>query len=143
MRKAFLFLTLLSLLMMSACYFVDKEIYEVDPVAGDPAIVTVVSNLDTLPQAPVGDSLEVFYSVNMENGELFFMEALLSDEILYTSDSIEGSFYVYPFQSAGVDSLFLDFYHSSNTNTLADKIGYEARITSRSYAIDFGEEAGK
>lgn len=143
MRTALRFLTLLSLFSLSACYFVDKEVYEVEPVADEPSVVRVISNLDTLFHPPVGDSLEVFYSLTVENGEFFFVEALVSEEIFYASDSIEDSFYVYPFQSAGIDSLFLDFYHSSNTNTLADKSGYEARISRRSYALDFGEEARK
>jgi len=143
MRKTLLLFTLVSLLPLGSCYFRDKDVYEVEPVAGDPAIVSVVSNLDTMDHPPVGDSLEVFYSVSVENGDLFFMEAVVSDETFFTSDSLEASFWIYPFLSTGIDSLFLEFYHSSNTNTLADKTGYEARITSRSYAIDFGEEEQK
>jgi hypothetical protein len=143
MNKLLYYFTLLSLLLPAACYYVDKDVYEVEPVAGDPAVVSVASNLDTLNNPPVGDSLEVFYSVTVENGEFYFMDALLSGETFYTTDSIEGSFYVYPSQSIGLDSLYMDFYHSSNTNTLADKTGYEARVTSRSYAIDFGGEALK
>ena len=143
MTKAVLICTLIFLLPLSACFFTDSEIYEIIPVADDPALLTVVSNLDTLFHPLVGDSLEVFYSASIVNGELYFMEALFSEEIFFASDSLEGSFWIYASQSTGLDSLVLDFYHSSNTNTLADLTGYEAGITSQSYAIDFGGEEPK
>lgn len=140
MRKALRSGTLISLLSLSACFFSDSEIYEVEPVAGDPAELTMVSNLDTLYNPLVGDSLEVSYSASIVNGILYIVEAEISEQIVYSSDSLEGSFWIYPSQSSGLDSLFLDFYHSSNTNTLADRTGYEAQITSHSYALDFGGE---
>ncbi len=143
MRYAFLGITLILLFLPKACYYTDSEMYKADPVADDPPLVTVVSNLDTLDQPHVGDSLEVSYELSIVNGEFFFMDAEISDESVYSSDSLRDSFWIYPSQSTGLDSLYLDFYHSSNTNTLADKTGYEAHITSLRYAIDFDGELKK
>ena len=142
MRKASWALILTALSLLSACYFTDSEWYRADPVADDPPEVSVITNLDTLYNPRVNDSLQVIYEVSVVNGEFFFMEAMVSDWTVHSSDSTYGSFWVYHSQSneTGLDTLYLDFYHSSNTNTLADVTGYEARITSQKYAIDFSEE---
>jgi hypothetical protein len=127
--------------LLSACYFTDDSLYEVDPVAGDPPVVSVITNLDTMELPTVNDSLQVIYDLSIENGQFFFMEALVTEGMVHTSDSASGSFWIYPFQSQinDIDTLRLDFYHSSNTNTLADLTGYEARITRLKYAIDFNQ----
>ncbi len=143
MRNAILGITLIFLLLPKACFFTDTEIYKVDPVADDPPLVLVVSNLDTLFEPHIGDSLKVSYELEIVNGEFYFMDAVISDETVHSSYSILDSFWIYPSQSTGLDSLYLDFYHSSNTNTLADKTGYEAHITSLRYAIDFDGELKK
>lgn len=143
MRKTSLQLFILSALsLLSACYFTDNEIYKGNPVAGEPPEVTVSTNLDTIANPKIGDSLQVVYVLSILNGEFFFMDATFGDGTVYSSDTTEGSFWIYPSQSSAseLDSLYLDFYHSSNTNTLADIAGYEARITSLQYAIDLNTE---
>jgi len=142
MRKASWVFTLAAMSLLSACYFTDSEWYKADPVADDPSEVLVISNLDTLFNPRVNDSLQVIYEVSVVNGEFFFMEAMVSDWTVHSSDSSYGSFWIYPTQSdeTGLDTLYLDFYHSSNSNTLADVTGYEALITGQNYAIDFSEE---
>jgi len=145
-RKAILILiSFATLSLLNACFFTDSEIYRVDPVADDPPIVSVLSNLDTLINPRVNDSLLVSYEVAVENGEFYLMEAMVSEGIVHSSDTAYGSFWVYPSQSdeTDLDTLFMEFYHSSNTNTLADRTGWEARITMRKYAIDFSEEVKK
>ena len=129
------------LCLVSACYFTDNSLYEVDPVAGDPPEVSVITNLDTMDLPRVNDSLQVIYDLSIENGEFFFMEALVTEGTVHASNSALGSFWIYPFQSQSndIDTLILEFYHSSNTNTLADITGYEARITRLKYAIDFNQ----
>ena len=143
MSKAILVLvTFTTLSLLSACYFTDSEWYKADPVADDPPEVSVITNLDTLYNPRVNDSLQVIYELSIVNGELYFMEAMVSDWTVHSSDSTYGSFWIYPSQSSetDLDTLYLDFYHSSNTNTLADLAGYEASITSLKYLIDFSEE---
>jgi hypothetical protein len=142
MRKVSWILSLTALCLLSACYFNDSDWYKADPVAGDPPEVSVITNLDTLYNPRVNDSLQVIYEVSVVNGKFYFMEAMVSDGIVHSSDSAYGSFWVNHSQSndTGLDTLYLDFYHSSNTNTLADVTGYEALITSQKYAIDFSEE---
>lgn len=141
-KTSLVLFTLCALSLLSACYYMDGEVYKADPVAGDPSEATVITNLDTIPFPTIGDSLQVVYTLSIDNGEFYFMDATLDDLTVYSSDSIEGSFWIYPSQSSAteLDSLYMDFYHSSNTNTLADLTGYEALITSLSYAIDFSGE---
>jgi hypothetical protein len=131
----------LALCLVKGCFFTDNSFYEVDPLAGDPPEVSVITNLDTVDLPRVNDSLQVIYDLHIENGEFFFMEALISGEVVFASDSSHGSFMIYPFQSqaTGIDSLAMEFYHSSNTNSLADLAGYEARITRLKFAIDFNQ----
>ena len=133
----------LLLCFQNACIYTDSEIYSIVPVAGDPAILTVTSNLDTLYIPPVGDSLLVNYGISIENGEFYFVEAIVSGVAVHSSDTTHGSFWLYPSMSDGIDTLQLDLYHSSNSNTLADVMGYESDITSRTYAIDFEGGGGK
>ena len=143
MRKASpVLVTLAAVSLLSACYFTDSEMYRVDPVADEPPEVSVVTNLDTLLNPRVNDSLQVIYELSIVNGEFFFMDAEVSDGTIHSSDTSSGSFWIYPSQSneSDIDTLYMDFYHSSNTNTLADITGYEAHITSLKYAIDFKEE---
>jgi hypothetical protein len=143
MNKASLvFVTLTAFSLLSACHYSDSEWYNVEPLGDDPPVVSVASNLDTLYQPRVNDSLQVIYEVSIINGELYFMEAVLSDQIVHTSDTTDGSFWIYPSQSSetGLVNLNMDFYYSSNTNSLADIVGYEARTISMQYAIDFSQE---
>ncbi|TFH24031.1 MAG: hypothetical protein E4H10_11225 [Bacteroidia bacterium] len=143
MRKTILVLvSFTTLSLLSACYFTDSEWYKADPVADDPPEVSVITNLDTLYNPRVNDSLQVIYELSIVNGELYFMEAMVSDLTVHSSDSTYGSFWIYPSQSneTDLDTLYLDFYYSSNTNTLADIIGFEASITILKYVIDFSEE---
>ena len=127
-------------MLLHACFYSDSEWYRVDPVADDPPIVTVVTNLDTLDNPRVNDSLQVIYDLSIENGNFYYLDAVVADQTIFQTDTTYGSFWIYPEQSTGVDTLYMDFYHSSNTNTLADVTGYEARITRLKYAIDFTEE---
>lgn len=146
MRKIILVLvSFATLSLLNSCFFTDEEFYRVEPVADDPPEVSVLSNLDTLNNPKVNDSLLVNYEVAVVNGEFYLMEAQVSGEIVHSSDSTYGSFWIYPSQSeeTGLDTLYMDFYHSSNSNTLADRTGWEARITNRKYAIDFSEEVKK
>lgn len=146
MRKTFLVLAgYITLSLLSACTFTDDEFYRADPVADDPSVVSVLSNLDTLYQPKVNDSLLVIYEVSVENGEFYFMDALVSARTVHSSDTSSGSFWVYPSQSneTDLDTLYMDIYHSSNTNTLADRIGYEAATTRQNYIIDFSKEVKK
>lgn len=146
MRKAIPIIVIcFSMSLLNACFFSDPEFYRVEPVADDPPLVSVLSNLDTLDNPRVNDSLQVNFEVDVVNGEFYLLEALVSEGVVHSSDTAFGSFWIYPSQSdeTGLDTLFLDIYHSSNSNSLADRTGWEASITYRKYAIDFSEEVKK
>ena len=125
--------------LINACMYSDNGVYTVDPVEGDPPVVHAVTSLDTIDQAVVNDSLEVFYEVSIQNGELYILDVLIGNAPIYDSDTTSGSFWIYFFdvQQPGIDTLRMNFYYSSNTNSLADVLGVEARDLGLKYAIDF------
>jgi len=128
-----------TILLLPSCFYSDSEIYEVEPVSGDPPVISVFTNLDTLVNPPVNDSLEVIYNVEIEGGDLYYVDAVISSIQIFESDSIHGSFWITHSMSAvtGVDTLYIDYYYSSNSNSLADITGYEARIKNLKIAVDF------
>ena len=130
---------------LPACYYSDPEFYEVEPVPGDPPLISVSTNLDTLNNPPVNDSLEVIYQVEISGGELYYVYADVVHTTIFESDSTYGSFWINPLlaNSSGVDTLYMEFYYSSNSNSLADKAGYEALVEYLNLAIDFNLEVSK
>ncbi len=130
---------------LEACFYSDIEIYGVDPVPGDPPVFSVSTNLDSLHNPDVNDSLEVIYQVEISGGELYYLYADVGSTQVFESDSTAGSFWILPSfaDSSGIDSLYMEFYISSNTNSLADMVGYEALVEYMSIAINFNLEAKK
>ena len=146
MRTSFyIFITLMLLSGMPACFYSDTEMFYVEPVAGDLPDITVSTNLDTLHNPQVNDSLEVEYLVEISNGEFFYVYADLAGSVVYESDTSQAAFWITPYMadSAGIDTLYMEFYYSSNTNSLADKLGYEARVKNLKFALDFNLAAAK
>jgi len=140
MRKYIsIFFAALLLSGLPACFYSDSNTYYVEPVPGDPPLVSVISNLDTLYNPPVNDSLEVSYQVEIEGGEFYYLYADIVNTTVFESDSSSGSFWINSMlaDSSGIDTLKLEFYYSSNSNSLADKVGYEALSDTLKYAIDF------
>ncbi|MEA3461341.1 MAG: hypothetical protein U9R49_05640 [Bacteroidota bacterium] len=130
---------------LQACFYSDSEMYQVEPVPGDPPLVAITTNLDTLNNPPVNDSLEVIYDVEISGGEFYYVYADVVNTTVFESDSTHGSFWIHPAlaESSGVDTLFMEFYYSSNSNSFADKVGYEAQVESHNFAIDFNLEAAR
>jgi len=138
MRKIITIL-MATFLLLPSCFYSDSELYQVEPVPGDPPVISVVTNLDTLVNPAVNDSLEVIYNVEIEGGDLYYVNAVISDAQIFESDSIHGSFWITALMSGvtGVDTLYIDYYYSSNSNSLADVTGYEARIKKLKIAVNF------
>ena len=130
---------------LEACIYSDLEIYEVEPIPGDPPVFSVSTNLDTLHNPDVNDSLEVIYKVEISGGELYYLIADVGSTPVFDSDSTAGSFWILSSyaDSLGIDSLYMEFYISSNSNSLADLTGYEALVRDLSIAINFNLEAKK
>jgi hypothetical protein len=137
--------TVLLLSGLPACFYSDSNTYYVDPVAGDPPLLSVLTNLDTLYNPPVNDSLEVIYQVEIEDGDFYYVYADVGNTTIFESDSSDGSFWISPVlaDSSGVDTLYMEFYYSSNSNSLGDKLGYEALTEIQKFAIDFNLEGAK
>jgi hypothetical protein len=140
MRSFRLFLMLVLLWSgLPGCFFSDTSIYEAEPVAGDPPILTVSTNLDTLIDPPVNDSLQVIYGIEVSGGEFYYMFADVGENPVFESDSSDGSFWIPSSlaETPGVDTLMLEIYYSTNTNTLADKVGYDVNVEQFKYPVDF------
>lgn len=136
---ASILLAALFISVLPSCFYSDSELYKVEPVPGDPPVISVSTNLDTLINPAVNDSLEVVYNVEIEGGELYYINAVVAGTQVFESDSINGSFWI-PHNAGvipSVDTLYMDFYYSSNTNSLADITGYEARILDLKFAVFF------
>ena len=146
MRKfIFIFLTGLFLTGIPACFFSDSETYYVDPIPGDPPQISVSTNLDTLYNPPVYDSLRVSYQVDISGGDFYYVYADIVNTTIFESDSIEGTFWITGSMadSTGVDTLYMEFYYASNSNSLGDKTGFEALSEIMTYAVDFQLESGR
>ena len=124
---------------LPACFYTDSEMYNVEPVPGDPPVRSVVTNLDTLHNPQVNDSLEVIYQVEVSGGEFYYVYADVASSTVFESDSTYGSFWITSdmADSLGVDTLNMEFLYSSNSNSMADKLGYEALFDYLKIAIDF------
>ena len=141
-KRSLTIIVVLLLVLIPACYYSDGEMYYVEPVAGDPPVFSVTTNLDTLYNPQVNDSLDVNYKVNIDGGELYYVLAVVANNMVYESDTTEGSFWLKPdlVTDSGVDTLFIDLYYSTNSNSLADKVGYEAILETLKFTIDFNLE---
>ena len=140
MRSYRLFLMLVLLWSgLPGCFFTDTSVYQTEPVAGDPPSLTVSTNLDTLVDPPVNDSLEVIYGIEVSGGKFYYMFADVGENPVFESDSSRGAFWIRSSlaTTAGVDTLMLEIYYSTNTNTLADKVGYDANVEQFKYPVDF------
>ena len=128
--------------VIGACVYSESGIHYVDPVPGEPPTFQASTNLDTIPNAIVLDSLEVFYESEIENGEFYQVEAYSFDEIVYLSDSTYGSFWISydSLYRTGMDTLSLFFIYSTNSNSLADIVGAEYNVFELEYPILYGEE---
>ena len=153
MYRLIYFILVLLLSGISGCFYSDSEMFYVVPLAGDPTDITVSTNLDDLHNPQVNDSLEVRYLVEITDGELYYAKAALAGSLIYGSDTIQGAFWITPYMAdaAGIDTLYMRFEYSSNTNSLADKISqddnyevvYEWLVKDYKFALDFNLGAAK
>ncbi len=129
----------LALALICSCTYIEPDTYYVKPVAGDPAVITLNTSLDTIENPLVRDSLEVTYGISVENGELYELNAFVHHQVIYSSDSTLGSFWIYSsyVPDPGTDSLLLEIIYPANTNSLADVLGLESLVFQRTYTLLF------
>ena len=139
MKKWFLTISAGLMLLCHSCFYTDADIYFVDVVPGEPPTFSVSTNLDTIIDPAVTDSLEVSYLATIENGEFYLARCFLLEDVIFQSDSLQNSFWLYPGDVVfpGLDTLYVYFYYSTNTNSLADQLKAEANIVERKYPITF------
>lgn len=156
MKTAFqvLIIALLTL-AVAGCSYTDSDIYYAEPIPSDSARVKVITNLDTIDNAEIIDSLLFKYSAEIEGGELYATQAKVDGQSLYLyysnydPDTLTGpyilsdSFWIMQDLQASprINTLDFSIYYSSNTNSLADVIGVEAHVLELEYTITL--EGGK
>ena len=136
-------------LATAGCSYSDPDIYYVEPIPGDSAIVVVNTNLDSVDNAEVIDSLLFIFWAEIEGGELYAAQAKVEEQSLYIyyadydPDTLTGpyvisdSFWIMQDLNVGpgISTLTFSIYYSSNTNSLADVFGLEANVLDLEYAI--------
>ena len=127
------------LLLAHACTYSESDSFYVDPVPGDPPEIWISTNLDTLMNPTVADSLEVVYDVEIKNSDFYQLEAYVTDLFVFNSDSTNESFWLDSTMvtEPGVDTLYLYFFFSTNSNSLADIVDLEYDLVSLKYPINF------
>ena len=141
-RNIYILVIAILLALPYSCFYSDSELYRVNPIPGDHPVCSISTNLDTLYHPAVNDSLLLSYQVEIEGGEFYYIYAVITNTLVYDSDSTRGTFWIYPelTTDSGVDTLYLDLYYSTNSNSLADKVGYEAILKTVKIAVDFNLE---
>ena len=126
-------------LLASGCIYSESEVYRVEPVPGISPVISVTTNLDSLEYLIVLDSLEVSWSAEVENGEFYQLELFIGQVPVYSTDSAKGVFWIRStvVKSPGIYPLYMLFYYSTNTNTLADMIGLEASVLDLEFELQF------
>jgi len=137
------------------CIYSSNELYTVEPVPGVPPTVFATASLDTVDANPYTDSLMVSYEISVNGGELYYVESLIEQYSIYEylpdydPDTLHGpyvqadSFWlaVAVPPDSGIYTLYLDFYYSTNTNSLGDILGVEANVLTLEFLIDFKGES--
>ena len=103
-------MSLAFILLMAACTYNDSEDYIVDPLPGEPATISVSFNLDTIEYPDLSADQEVIYEAELWNGELYYVECLLENLLVY--DSI----------TAGESDTVFDYFYLTDTFAIAPAI---------------------
>lgn len=125
--------------LLSACIYTNYDTYYVVPEPDDPPVISMTTNLDTLENPLVVDSLEVSYEIVIENGEIYLVEALLSELPVYKDTVAAGAFWLLAemWGEVGVDTLRIYVYYSTNTNSLGDIVGVEANVLNMEFPVTY------
>jgi hypothetical protein len=141
---------------ISSCTYTNVDSVYIEPSADSQATISVVTSLDadTLVSAPTitdTSGLQVIFEVEVNNGELYQIGAYFMDttlylnelwqsrqtDTLYASFIIRDSFEIPPTMQLEqeIHTLYLDFYFSSNSNSLGDIYALEAVLYPVEYDI--------
>lgn len=135
------FIILLLLLSFKSCYYTDYDSYRVDVVPEFTPKVQISSNLDGLNSILVTDSLLFRYSIEIDTGQLLLADVYLGNSLLYRSDTIVDSLWLYLDYVSfyGDYDLTLRAYYESFSGSLADIIGTEFLVADSVWTLTFRE----
>jgi len=135
------FVILLLLLSFRSCYYTDYENHIVDVIPEFTPQIQISSNLDGLNSILVSDSLLFRYSIEIDTGQLLLADVYLGNSLLYRSDTIADSLWVYMdyVNFYGDYDLTLRAYYQSFSGSLADIIGVEFLVADSIWTLTFRE----
>ena len=140
------------LLFLNACTYTNDGEHFVNPVPGEPPVLSVSCNLDTFSFIETTDSVLISYTAEIENGFLSLVYAEVNELVPYDTlanleadtvpQVLRDSFYVAKDVDllAGENILDLFFYTSTNSNTLGDLYNIEADMRTLTYSIFLMED---
>lgn len=141
MRKS-LFVFAFLMVLTTSCFYVESEIYPTDIVSDYNPTITFSSNIDTINDLSVTDSLLFRYTVAIDTGTLYFSDLYLGNLQLMRSDTTSDSIWILPDYVAenGDYDLTLVSYFKSFSGSLADIMNAEFLSADTSWSINILKE---
>ena len=131
----------LFILFTVSCEYSENGIYYHNVIPGNPPSITIKTNLDTMEAPSLIDSIMISYEIKVDSGEFIWSRFLLSDVLIFNSDTATNSFWLrYEMANdSGMQELTMEAYYSTNSGSIADVAGIEALKESIVYDIWFYE----
>ncbi len=144
MRKpgiVFIFLIILT----ASCFYTETDRYPTDIISEYNPKITFSSNIDTIKDITVTDSLLFSYKVAIDTGSLYFSDVYLGNLHLVRSDTTSDSLWIYPgyVNNNGDYELTLVSYFKSYSESLADIMNAEFLAADTSWSINIIREEVK
>jgi hypothetical protein len=141
MRNREIITILLFILCTSSCTYTEDELYFNNVNPGEPPGISIFTNLDSIEVPSVYDSLLVLYEINVDSGDFIWTRFLLSDSLIFDSDTSSSGFWLKSDMANyfGKHTLTMEAYYSTNSGSLADIVGIEAFLETTIYDIWFYE----
>jgi len=131
----------LFILFTVSCEYSERDIYYHSVIPGEPPSININTNLDTLEAPSIIDSLLISYEIMVAGGEFIWTRFLLSDSLIFYSDTATSSFWLKSEMAtgSGTRELTMEAYYSTNSGSIADVLGIEAFKETIVYDIGFYE----
>ena len=141
MRNRDILALMFFILFTASCVYSENDLYFNYIIPGEPPTLSIITNLDTLNAPSVTDSLKVLYEISVDSGKFLWTRFLLEDSLIFDSDTAKSGFWLKSemVNESGMYTLTMEAYYSTNSGSLADKMGIEALRETTIYDIWFYE----
>ncbi len=130
-------ISLLILLILSACDYSSDEIYFVEVDLSDLPELEISSSLDTMESVLITDSLLFEYEISIDTGKIFYTQIFFDESFIFASDSLANSVWINPDTSYndGHYDIYMEVIYKSSTGSLADRINAEYLLKDTSWVV--------